>query len=174
MTRLIMTAAIAALAFSLTNATPVHAAEDPEPGAYALPSGNQLFPLYRWLSPHSNPYDHRTGPGPQYYNFINEGPLGKAAHGAFPNSRAIYSCAQSYAYPGGNAPDRFTSNDPGCEGKYADNPHAIGFISNVHVDGTTPLFRCFDDSGHTRNHFDSLSTNCEGKRTIGILGFVIL
>lgn len=174
MTRLTTLAVIAALAFFLTNAAPVRAAEDPVPGTYALPTGNQVFELRRWAR-HKEPLDHRTGPGPHYHDFVNEGPLGKVAHGPFPNSRPLYSCGRVYKYYSLNtSEDRFTSTDPGCEGFAADNPHFIGYISTVHVAGTAPLFRCFDDGGRMQNHFDTLDTNCEGKRTIGILGFVIL
>jgi hypothetical protein len=174
MTRLFLAAVLGALTVFLTIAMAAPArASGPAAGTYALPSGTALFELRRWAR-HKEPLDHRTGPGPSYYDFVNEGPLGKAAHAPFPGSHALYSCQQLYKFYGLLAEDRFTSADPQCEGKGADNPHFIGYVSSTHVEGTAPLFRCFDDAGAMGNHFDTLATNCEGKRTIGILGFVIL
>jgi hypothetical protein len=104
-----------------------------------------------------------------------EGTIGFVSAVPFENSVLIRSCF------GPSEWNYFTSSDPKCEaengGVWGPGDWEIGYISTVHLPGTTPMYRCvFQWRGKWR-HFDSLDLNCEGVegvRNDGPLGYIFL
>lgn len=102
-----------------------------------------------------------------------EGTIGFISATPFENSVLIRQCVGPHSW------NNFTSPDPNCEpasgGVVLPGDNNIGYISTVHLPGTTPLYRCVFEWRRKIRHFDSLDLNCEGVdgvRNDGTLGYV--
>lgn len=145
----------------------------------ALPAGVELQELHRyfWRQNGTSGY-HFSGwflPRDWETRYRLEGSLGFVSKTSFANSRPIYNCLVEV--PGKN-PSPFTSLDVNCEGQIPNRQHGFtGYISNMQIEGTAPLYRCnLFTPGHP-HHFDTLSANCDGNaqaQSEGVLGYVFL
>ncbi|MBN6111292.1 hypothetical protein [Xanthomonas bonasiae] len=105
-----------------------------------------------------------------------EGTLGRISGAQFENSHQLFYCWMRSTTTGGRAKN-FTSTDGNCEGwEIPTAPgYFIGWISTVQAPGSVPLYRCYIEL--TKDHFDTLTTNCEGEvlaKREYILGYVFL
>lgn len=103
-----------------------------------------------------------------------ESTLGFVSATQFANSHQLFYCWMR-SNSTKNRAKYFTSTDPNCEGweKPTGLGYFIGWVSSVQVEGSVPLYRCYIQL--TYDHFDTLTSNCEGEtlaKNEGILGYI--
>ena len=100
---------------------------------------------------------------PSGFSVENTGGLGRVLANAEPGTRPIYSCEVN------GSDDRMMSISANCEGNGVYGLLGHVFTAKPTDVSTLPLYRC-NMGGH---HFDSVTTNCEGKTVEGQSGWVL-
>lgn len=144
----------------------------------ALPQSVQLQELHRYFwAPVGTLGYHFSGLFlPRIFErYRLEGSLGFVSTTPFAGSHLLYSCLIYYPNV---APSSFTSIDANCEGRAPNTGHGnAGYVSSSQIPGTVPLSRCVIVGNGRLDHFDTLSTNCEGNRDArfdAVIGYVFL
>ncbi|UVS76395.1 serine/threonine-protein kinase [Actinokineospora sp. UTMC 2448] len=134
---------------------------DPPPGA-EQPRRTAL-PLVRHNRAGSPGHFSATANVAAPAGFVREAVLGALVADAEEGTRELYACQVT------GKSDWFSSVDPGCEGQ-----QVIGFLGHIFrgppagVD-SHPVYRC--NAG--ADHFDSVSSTCEGKKVEFRIGYLI-
>lgn len=101
-----------------------------------------------------------------------EGTLGFISFTPFENSAPIRECVSHTPW------DNFSSIDVNCEGQpMLPAPKLRGYISQVQLAGTVPLYRCRHFWEGKQRHYDTLRADCDGNPAAisdGILGYVFM
>nr|WP_269844683.1 LamG domain-containing protein [Actinophytocola xanthii] len=124
---------------------------------------------YARLARYQGPYgdDHWTTFDGTTPGYLLEGPQGWVPLVSLPGTQPLFSCRDDT--------DRFTSIDPGCEGKQLLSASGYVYTTPPPELLTLPLYRCLSAVGYDGavQRFNSLSENCEGQTADRLLGHVL-